>query len=255
MKTTTFKVEIAGLTEFRQPASVETFEPDQDLPYYAGPHLLEFAGRACYQSWGKPNPETATNLGYIRHILEVGHLSVLEHGSVSFYLSGVSRSFTHELVRHRHLSFSQLSQRYVNESDAAMVLPEVIDNDTDMTEVFKFAAVAAQQAYNKLVELLQLRYAAVPDKTLRRKMARQAARAVLPNATETRIVVTGNYRAWRHFINLRATEHADLEIRTVAIEILRQLQENVPNVFADYEIKVVDLGQGEIAWSPYVETP
>ena len=82
-----------------------------------GQALAEFAGRACYESWHKPNPATATNAGYLRHILEVGHLSVLEHGSVTLYLRGVSRSLTHELVRHRHLSFSQLSQRYVPERE------------------------------------------------------------------------------------------------------------------------------------------
>ena len=76
----------------------------------------------------------------------------------------------------------------------------------------------------------------MPNATLRRKQARQAARAVLPNATETRIVVTGNYRAWRHFIAMRATEHADVEIRALAVECLRELQRVAPNVFADFEI-------------------
>ena len=71
-----------------------------------GQALAEFAGRACYQSWNKPNPATATNAGYLRHILEVGHLSVLEHGTATFYLTGVSRSLTHELIRHRHFSYS-----------------------------------------------------------------------------------------------------------------------------------------------------
>ena len=69
--------------------------------------------------WSKPNPRTATNAGYLRHIIDVGHFSVLEHASVSFYITGVSRSFTHELIRHRHFSYSQLSQRYVPEHDSA----------------------------------------------------------------------------------------------------------------------------------------
>ena len=93
------------------------FEPPDDVDWSTdaegGQALAEFAGRACYQSWHKPNPATATNAGYLAHILEVGHLSVLEHGTATFYLTGVSRSFTHELVRHRHFSYSQLSQRYV----------------------------------------------------------------------------------------------------------------------------------------------
>ena len=76
----------------------------------------------------------------------------------------------------------------------------------------------------------------MPNATLRRKQARQAARAVLPNATETRIVVTGNYRAWRHFVAMRATEHADVEIRALAVECLRQLQKAAANVFDDFAI-------------------
>ena len=101
------------------------------------------------------------------------------------------------------------------------------------------------------MEGLEKRFADVPNATLRRKQARQAARAILPNATETRIVVTGNYRAWRHFIAMRATEHADVEIRQLAVECLRQLQREVANVFADFEIATLDDGT-EIASSPFV---
>jgi thymidylate synthase (FAD) len=107
------------------------------------------------------------------------------------------------------------------------------------------------KAYEALLEGLQKRFADVPNATLRRKQARQAARAILPNATETRIVVTGNYRAWRHFIAMRATEHADVEIRELAVECLRQLQREVPNVFDDFEIGTLEDGS-EIASSPFV---
>jgi thymidylate synthase (FAD) len=230
------------------------FEPPEGVPWTTdaegGEALAEFAGRACYQSWSKPNPRTATNAGYLRHILEVGHLSVLEHGSVTFYLTGVSRSLTHELIRHRHFSYSQLSQRYVPERDAAMVEPAVIAEDPELHKKFLAAAEASVQAYTELLEGLEQRFTDEPNPTLRRKRARQAARAILPNATETRIVVTGNYRAWRHFIEMRATEHADVEIREVAIELLRQLQRVAPNVFADFTISTLDDGT-EVATSPY----
>src|SRR3954463_4030572 len=186
------KVQLVAKTEFFPPAEVP-WSTDAD----GGEALAEFAGRACYQSWTKPNPVTATNAGYLRHILEVGHLSVLEHGSVSFYLTGVSRSLTHELTRHRHFSYSQLSQRYVPERDAAMVEPDVIAGDPELHQRFVAAAEAAVQAYTELLEGLEKKFADVEHATLRRKQARQAARALLPNATETRIVVTGNYRAWR----------------------------------------------------------
>src|SRR5215813_9903743 len=229
------------------------FEPPADVPWSTdaegGQALAEFAGRACYQSWSKPNPATATNEGYLRHILEVGHLSVLEHGTVTFYFTGVSRSFTHELIRHRHFSYSQLSQRYMPQSDAEMVEPAVIAEDPELHRTFLEATEASVRAYTELLAGLEKRLADVPNATLRRKQARQAARAVLPNATETRIVVTGNYRAWRHFIAMRATEHADVEIRSLAVECLRQLQKAAPNVFDDFEIYTLADGS-EVATSP-----
>lgn len=239
------KVQVIGYTHFEPPADVP-WSTDAD----GGQALAEFAGRACYQSWNKPNPATATNAGYLRHILEVGHLSVLEHGSATFYLTGVSRSFTHELVRHRHLSFSQLSQRYVPERDAAFVEPAAIAADPQSHQRFVEAAEASVKAYTELLEVLEQRFADVQNATLRRKQARQAARAVLPNATETRIVVTGNYRAWRHFVSMRATENADVEIRQIAIMCLRELQRVAPNVFADFAITRLEDGT-EIAASQF----
>src|SRR5690349_23659013 len=238
-------VQLVAKTEFVPPAGVP-WTTDAD----GGQALAEFAGRACYQSWKKPNPTTATNSGYLRHILEVGHLSVLEHGTVTFYLTGVSRSFTHELIRHRHFSYSQLSQRYVPERDAAMVEPDVIAKDPELHAKFLAAAQASVDAYTELLAGLEERFADVANPTLRRKQARQAARAVLPNATETRIVVTGNYRAWRHFIAMRATEHADVEIREIAVACLRELQRVAPNVFADFTISTLADGT-QIAASAY----
>ncbi|XVV02109.1 FAD-dependent thymidylate synthase [Actinosynnema sp. CA-248983] len=240
------KVQLIAKTEFFPPADVP-WSTDAD----GGEALAEFAGRACYQSWTKPNPATATNAGYIKHIIEVGHLSVLEHGSVSFYFTGMSRSLTHELIRHRHFSYSQLSQRYVPERNAAMVEPDVIAADPELHELFLKATQASVDAYTELLKGLEQKFSDVPSATLRRKQARQAARAVLPNATETRIVVTGNYRAWRHFIAMRATEHADVEIRALAIECLRQLQKAAANVFADFTISTLADGT-EVASSPLV---
>lgn len=240
------RVQVIARTEFLPPDDVP-WSTDAD----GGQALAEFAGRACYQSWNKPNPATATNAGYLRHILDVGHLSVLEHGTVSLYITGVSRSLTHELVRHRHFSYSQLSQRYVPEHDAALVEPAVIAEDPELHELFTEAAAASMEAYARLLEGLEKRFADVSAPTSRRKQARQAARSVLMNATETRIVVTGNYRAWRHFIGMRASEHADVEIRGLAVAVLRALQGVAPNVFADFRVSALDDGT-EVASSPLV---
>ena len=240
------QVQVIAQTQFTPPADVP-WETDAE----GGQALAEFAGRACYQSWTKPNPATATNAGYLRHILEVGHLSVLEHGTVTMYLSGVSRSLTHELIRHRHFSYSQLSQRYVPERDAAFVEPAVIADDPELHERFVAATGAALAAYDDLLDGLEKRFADDPNATLRRKQARQAARSVLPNATESRIVVTGNYRAWRHFVAMRASEHADVEIRELAIACLRELQRVAANVFDDFRISPLADGS-EVAASPLV---
>src|SRR5205807_3058930 len=98
---------------------------------------------------------------------------------------------------------------------------------------------SSRATYTELLARLEAKFADQPNAVLRRKQARQAARAVLPNATETRIVVTGNYRAGRHFIARRASEHADAEISRLAIECLRQLLEVAPQVFSDFEISTL----------------
>jgi thymidylate synthase (FAD) len=207
-----------------------------------GERLAEIAGRVCYMSYGKGRK---TNREFLGHIVDVGHGSVLEHAVWSFLITGVSRSFTHELIRHRHFSYSQLSQRYVDESESAFVEPEVIAADPALHAVWVEAVNATRAAYDRLVAGLQERFTDVPDKTLRRKLARQAARSVLPNATETKIFVTGNARALRHFIELRGSEHADVEIRAVAVAMLKLLQAESRNLFADYTL--VPLADGSFA--------
>ena len=219
------------IARFLKDHDAANWATDVDVP----PEVLpELAGRLCYMSFAKPRP--GGNRGYLDHIKEVGHGSVLEHSVWNFIITGVSRSFTHELVRHRAgFGYSQLSQRYVDESVADFVEPGCIAEDPKLHEIWRSAVEQAQDAYIKLVEGLEQRFAWVEDKTSRRKMARQAARAVLPNATETKIFVTANARALRHFIELRCNEHAEVEIREVATQILEILRKEAPNIFGDYE--------------------
>lgn len=203
--------------------------------------LPELAGRLCYMSYQTPRP--GGNQAYLDHILEVGHGSVLEHSVISFVFTGISRSCSHELVRHRTgMSYSQLSQRYVDESDTAFVVPYGVRKDEVAYKCWHEAVFKAREAYCELVERLTEVYRDEPDKTLCRKKARQEARSVLPSATETKIFVTGNVRAWRHFIEQRASRHADREIRHLANKVLEKLQAESRNLFADYVR--VDLGDG-----------
>lgn len=186
-------------------------------------------------SFSRPRP--GGNKTYLGHILEVGHGSVLEHAAWNFLFTGVSRSLTHELVRHRAgWAYSQLSQRYVDESVAEYVEPDDIAGDPELHRLWLDAVAHSHQAYVNLVERLQDRFKDEPDKTLRRKLARQAARSVLPNATETKIFVTANARALRHFIEQRGSRHAETEIRKLAVAVLKVMRAEAPNLFGDYRL-------------------
>lgn len=187
--------------------------------------LTEFAGRACYQSFHKPNPATARNKDYIARTLHgQGHWSIAEHATATFYITGVSRALTHELIRHRHLSYSQLSQRFVDESEANIVIPIAARaRETYMWDL-ENAASAALYSYREIVE-------ALTTDGLPRKQAREAARAVLPNMVETRIVVTGNLRAWHEVIERRTQPDADAEFQEVAGMIRNHLRDIAPAIF------------------------
>ena len=204
-----------------------------------GERLAEFAGRLCYMS--QKNPAGRNTRDYLENIKRQGHGSVLEHAAYSLLLEGVSRSLTHELVRHRAgWAYSQLSQRYVDESEANFVVPPAMLGDEGMIATWREQVETAQSAYVSLVEQLMERYSWVADKVHRRKMAREAARAVLPNSTETKIVATANARAWRTMLELRSSEGAELEIRRCAIAILRVLQQEAPGFFSDFDIYMAD---------------
>jgi thymidylate synthase (FAD) len=204
-----------------------------------GERLAEFAGRLCYMS--QQNPAKRETREYLENIKKQGHGSVLEHASYTILLEGVSRSLTHELVRHRAgFAYSQLSQRYVDESQASFVVPPAMVGDEKLEGEWRAQMEQAQTAYVHLVAELMERYGWIGDKVHRRKMAREASRAVLPNATETKIVVTGNARAWRTMLELRSSEGAELEIRRMAIVALRLLQGEAPGFFSDFEIYMAD---------------
>ena len=219
-----------------------TWESDSEI---AAEVATETAGRLCYMSFAKPRP--GGNAAYLHHIKEVGHGSVLEHAVWNLLFTGVSRSLTHELVRHRAgMGYSQLSQRYVDESVAEYVEPDIIAADPELHALWLDAVNHAHAAYVKLAEGLNAKLAdplaaaaaMIPpnaDRTTRRKAARQAARSVLPNATETKIFVTANARAIRHFLEMRGSAHAEPEIRKLACAVLDVMKVESPNLFGDYE--------------------
>jgi thymidylate synthase (FAD) len=200
-----------------------------------GERLAEFAGRLCYMS--QANPAQRSSAEYLENIKKQGHGSVLEHSVYVLLIEGISRSCSHELVRHRAgFGYSQLSQRYVDESHAAFVVPPAMLGDGKLEAAWLAQVTAAQAAYVQAVEDLMRRYEWVADKVHRRKMAREAARSLLPNATETKIVVSANVRAWRTMLELRCGEGAEQEIRRMAVAVLRTLTGEAPLLFGDFEV-------------------
>lgn len=192
--------------------------------------LAEQAGRLCYESWSRPNPATATNAGYIENIIDQGHNSVMEHASATFYIDGVTRNFTHELVRHRHLSYSEVSQRYVSVGDYDFIEhPGIQIIDDKSRAAIEVAVEVAREAYGLIIKDL------TENQSLGRKQARQAARHILPSGFETKILVTGNMHAWRYVLSKRLPPVADEEFRRVARLILSELKRIAPNTFQDFD--------------------
>ncbi|KIQ62422.1 hypothetical protein TR51_25635 [Kitasatospora griseola] len=188
--------------------------------------LSETAGRVCYKSFDRPNPATAVNTSYMRNIIKQGHFSVLEHVSVTFLVQDVSRSLLAELTRHRHLSFSVVSQRYVDYSNTEPVMPPAIRDDESLERIVRNAYGLAVSSYESLVDALMRR-------GLKRKQAREAARCVLPNAAPVDMVVSGNLRAWRDVLGKRWHVAADAEIREFAGAVLTELRGFAPNSLQD----------------------
>ena len=242
------RVTLIARQEFIPPAHIN-WKSDSEV---AGEALTEFSGRLCYLSFGadaglegghKSIPGRTTNRDYLTNILRTKHGSVLEHAVWSLLLEGVSRALTHELVRHRAgMGYSQLSQRYVDESNIAFVIPPEIEEGTREFGVWRDACAASLASYRELLGGLTEQIGEEGPATMRKKRARQAARAVLPNAAETKIVVTGNARSWRHFTEMRGSPTADVEIRRLAVAVLRVLQQEAPHIFGDLQITTLDDG-------------
>ncbi len=203
--------------------------------------IIEISARLCYMSFGRGRKDITD---FINNLLSSKDGSVFEHVNYGFVFTGISRSLTHELVRHRAgFAYSQRSQRYVDETDSPFVVPPALTRETGNTEeakaVFQKALEAASSNYVELVSALEktLPKDWFSSTTDRRKAVRQAARSVLPNATETKIFVTANIRSWRHFIEMRGTSFADTEIRHLAINVLKILQREAPLMFGDFTIE------------------
>lgn len=181
--------------------------------------LIEEAGRTSYLPFDKQG--RATEKEFIRMLIKNGHHSVLEHAYATFRISGVSRALTHQLVRHRLCSFTQQSQRYVDESNFNYIEPKSIKDNRKAHFIFLKSIEDAKKVYLELQRL---------------GIKNEDARFVLPNAIESQIVVTANLREWRHIIDLRGSPDAQWEIRNVSIEILNILKKHAPAVFEDLEI-------------------
>lgn len=213
--------------------------------------LCKAAGQLCYLSLGPKRTKNVDAAKYFNNIFSSGHGSIAEHANFSFLFFGTSRSLSHELVRHRHASYSQVSQRYVDGSLLRFVeRPEYVQDNVlhqaFLQRIDRYAAdyqaiaewlLDGQQAGSELLS--------AERKTDARKKVNQAARSLLPNETEAPIIVTANVRAWRHFLEMRASQYAEVEIRALAIRVYLILVSVAPILFQDY--RIVTLPDGTYA--------
>lgn len=215
-------------TEFGIRASRDLSEADEGTAELD--ILAEMTGRGCYKSWKLPNPDTADNEGYTSNVLDHMHFSVFEHGTVTFWVEGVSRALLLELERHRHISFSVESQRYVNtrKVHAEPVYPPLWDDLGDTGVVLK---ERLRKHYEKALDEYDDAYNGARDAGLPVKVAREAARAFLLESTPVDFFVTGNLRAWMDVLGKRHSTHADAEIQQFASKILGHLRVLAPNSF------------------------
>jgi thymidylate synthase (FAD) len=207
--------------------------------------IVEVAGRACYMSFGQAQ-SPRSNGEFIRNLIEMGHESVLEHASWTFIVTNVSRAFTHQLVRHRvGFAFSQLSQQYHDERLASFVMPAHLESLPEAKEAWIKAINATKEAYASINALLLKNGSPLSedlDKKELNRAVRSAARSVLPNAIETKIVITANARALRHFFDVRGSISGDIEMRLVAAELLRIVKREAPGMFFDFRIEELSDG-------------
>jgi thymidylate synthase (FAD) len=197
--------------------------------------LVEIAGRVCYLSFGS-RQSPRSNTAYINNLIANGHESVLEHASWTFLITGISRGLSHQLVRHRvGFSYSQLSQQYHEENEAAMVKPEEVNSHPEVRAIWEESVRASRTAYSRILDILRdtPRPSSLSNKEFLRNI-RSAARSLLPNATETKIVVTANARALRHFLEIRGGIVGDEEMRRYAAALLECLQVEAPALFGDF---------------------
>lgn len=240
------QVQIGNLADFLGGFAPELQFPqylDDPTPLTPGTALCKAAGQICYASFAPKRTLNADASRYFANIREQGHGSVLEHANYTFLFYGISRSVTHELVRHRAgVGISQISQRYVSGKVLRFVeRPEYLA-DTELHTAFEQRIDRAAAEYNALAErLLKLQKSGSEilsgeARTDLRKKVQQAARSVLPNETEAPIVVTANARAWRHILEMRTSEHAEVEIRALAFRVYLCLVAIEPILFGDYRI-------------------
>jgi len=223
-------------------------------PLPSGTQLCKLAGQTCYASFSPKRTLNANADRYFNNIMSSGHGSVLEHANYSFFLYGISRSLTHELVRHRAgFGYSQLSQRYVSGRVLRFVERPEFQDRGELHQSFLQRIDRAHAEYHRLAEKLLHEQEAgtailsAEAKTDLRKKVNQAARAVLPNETETILVATGNARAWRHFIEMRASAHSEVEIRALAVRVFLCLRVLEPILFGDYKIEALPDGTFSVA--------
>ena len=191
--------------------------------------VVAMAAKLCYSPSGveelKQKIETKDQAVFVEKLASIGHLSPIEHVSFSFGIEGISRACSHQLVRHRVASYSQQSQRYVKEEQFDYVIPPSIQQDSQIAREFEKFMAEAQENYTKVLKRLE-------ELGYKGEAGQQDARYLLPNAAETKLVVTMNARELLHFFRVRCCNRAQWEIQKMAERMLEQVRKVAPTIFA-----------------------
>ncbi len=237
------------LAETKLTDGIQQFLADRDLHWRQddaasdGEHLVEAAGRVCYLSFSE-RQYRSRNDEYISNLIAQGHDSVLEHATFSILADGISRNLSHQLVRHRiGFSYSELSQQYFEIAPPRWAMPVPLEHDAEAREEWSRLVSDAQQTYDSLLsKMSRLEVLSALSRKEANRLVRATARSVLPGCVATTLVVTGNARAWRHFLRVRGTIAGDLEMREYCSKVLEVLSSSAGNLFADFEVTYDSLG-------------
>jgi thymidylate synthase (FAD) len=225
--------------------ALAAFLNDEGQDWKRTPHstdaedIAEIAGRICHMSFGCKQVSTS-NRDFAENLIAKQHESVLEHATWTFIATGITRSLTHQIVRHRiGFSYSQMSQQFNDQTGLKFLLPPGFEGDENIKSELEKVERSSRDAYSNIKKSIESYHSITSAEDAKRnrdvmKLMRTAARAVLPNCIETKLVFSANARSLRHFLKLRGSLVWDIEMRLFCNELLSIMKQEASNLFRDF---------------------